>query len=172
MPAAADDRYVHCPVCSAGYDALTWPRRCTPCGSEIYRNPAPVGLVLVPIDDDGVLLVRRDIEPRRGWLSLPGGYLDVGESWQQGAARELWEEAGLVVAPETLVLHDVHSTDDGTHLLVMALAPSFPGSALSSFAPNSEVSELAVLRRSDPPQELAFPLHQRAVGAYLGWRAD
>lgn len=169
MPAAADDRYVHCPVCSAGYELLSWPRRCRPCGSEIYRNPAPVGLVLVPIDDDGVLLVRRDIEPRRGWLSLPGGYLDVGESWEQGAARELREEAGLVVSPAALTLHAVHSTDDGTHLLVMALAPAFPLSALAGFTPNSEVSELTVLRRSDPPQELAFPLHQLAVGAFLDW---
>lgn len=172
MPAAADDRFVHCPVCSEGYHTLAWPRRCEPCGSEIYRNPAPVGLVLVPVDDDGVLLVRRDIEPRRGWLSLPGGYLDVGESWQQGAARELWEEAGLVVAPEALALHQVHSTDDGTHLLVMALAPGVRSDALAGFTPNSEVSELAVLRRADPPQVLAFPLHQRAVATYLGWPLD
>lgn len=42
-----------------------------------------------------VLLVKRSNEPYRGFWALPGGYLEPGESCEQGAARELREETGL-----------------------------------------------------------------------------
>lgn len=172
MAPATDDRFLHCPLCGTRYTpaaAAVWPRACDPCGHQVFRNPAPVGVVVQPIDDDGVLLVRRDIQPQKGWLSLPGGFLDVGETWQQGAARELWEETGVAVEADALSLFGVYSSADGTHLLVMALAPPLPGGRIPAFVANDEVSELVVHRRADGPIELAFPLHTQVLGQHFGW---
>jgi 8-oxo-dGTP diphosphatase len=58
-----------------------------------------VGVGAVVLDSDGrVLLIRRRFEPLAGQWSLPGGTLEIGETLEAGAAREILEETGLSVA--------------------------------------------------------------------------
>jgi ADP-ribose pyrophosphatase YjhB (NUDIX family) len=65
---------------------------CADCGHIAYENPkVVVGSVVVA--DGSVLMCRRAIEPRRGFWTLPAGYLEHGETLAEGAAREAWEEA-------------------------------------------------------------------------------
>jgi len=56
-----------------------------------------VGVGGVIIDKGRALLIRRGSEPLRGEWSIPGGTLELGESLQEGVARELREETGLDV---------------------------------------------------------------------------
>jgi 8-oxo-dGTP diphosphatase len=62
-----------------------------------YPDRPVVGIGGVVIEDGRTLLIRRGTEPLRGHWSIPGGTLEIGESLQQGVARELWEETGLQV---------------------------------------------------------------------------
>jgi 8-oxo-dGTP diphosphatase len=62
-----------------------------------------VGVGAVVIDGTKVLLVRRGQEPLKGEWSLPGGALELGETLQQGVAREVLEETGLIVVPTGIV---------------------------------------------------------------------
>ena len=65
---------------------------CTRCGFVDYQNPKIVtGSVVV--HEHRVLLCRRAIEPRRGFWTLPAGYLELLETVEEGAMREAWEEA-------------------------------------------------------------------------------
>jgi ADP-ribose pyrophosphatase YjhB (NUDIX family) len=130
-----------------------------------YRLPEPVAVLLLPVDD-ALLVVRRGIEPYRGELALPGGFIDVGETWQQAAARELREETAVVVDAERVRLFDVHSAPDGT-LLVFGLAPRTASAALPPVAPTAETMEWLLI---DGPRDLAFSLHTRVVSAYFGRR--
>ena len=66
---------------------------CDACGVVHYRNPRLV-VGALPVWDDKVLLCKRAIEPRRGMWTLPAGFMENGETTQEGAARETWEEAG------------------------------------------------------------------------------
>jgi len=70
---------------------------CGDCGFVNYENPKiVVGAVATWQSADGaeqVLLCRRAINPRRGFWTLPAGFLELGESTEQGARREAWEEA-------------------------------------------------------------------------------
>ena len=52
-----------------------------------------------------LLWVQRDLEPKRGDWAIPGGYLESGETLAEGAARELHEEAGILLPPEQLQLY-------------------------------------------------------------------
>ena len=65
---------------------------CADCGFVAYENPKiVVGSVVA--EGGRVLLCRRAIEPRRGFWTLPAGYMEMGETVEEGAAREAWEEA-------------------------------------------------------------------------------
>lgn len=162
----------HCSHCGQAFAAdQSWPRLCAYCGNMTYRNPLPVAVLVLPVEGAGrrgVLTVRRAIAPRAGQLALPGGFIEVGESWQAAAARELREEANLIIAPESIRPFAVHSAPDGT-LLVFGLAAAIALERLTPFTPTAEASERVVITE---PIELAFPLHTRVVADYLVGGAD
>src|SRR5690242_3203089 len=85
----------HCSYCGERFnETQAWPKRCWKCGNRSYLNPTPVSVVLLPVED-GVLAVRRTILPQQGMLALPGGFVDLKETWQEAGAREVQEETGL-----------------------------------------------------------------------------
>jgi ADP-ribose pyrophosphatase YjhB (NUDIX family) len=69
---------------------------CGSCGFIHYLNPRLVANVL-PESGGRVLLLRRGIEPSYGKWAFPGGYLELGESAEEGAEREALEEVGMDV---------------------------------------------------------------------------
>lgn len=150
--------HTHCPDCGAGLPDEPWPRTCTSCDTTHFLNPHPVAVLLVPTGD-GVLTVRRDIEPKRGELALPGGFIGLQESWQQAATRELREETGIGVDPEAVETFDAISAPDGT-VLIFGVAPPCSPQVLSSFESTDEVSELVVVEQ---PRALAFPIHTEVL---------
>jgi ADP-ribose pyrophosphatase YjhB (NUDIX family) len=159
------DKNACCGFCGARFPAgAPWPRACGACGKLSFRNPLPVALLLVPVDDDGLLLIRRAIPPV-GKLAVPGGYIDYGEDWRTAAARECREETGLIVDPAAVTLYTVESSPE--HLLVFGLAPRIARAALPPFAPSHETSERLVVTAPPPPDETAFPLHARVIDAML-----
>jgi ADP-ribose pyrophosphatase YjhB (NUDIX family) len=70
---------------------------CSNCGFVAYVNPRLV-VSTIPVTDDGrLVLLRRGIEPGKGWWAQPGGFLEVDETVTEAAIRETYEETGLVV---------------------------------------------------------------------------
>jgi ADP-ribose pyrophosphatase YjhB (NUDIX family) len=65
---------------------------CPDCEYVAYENPKVV-VGVVATWEDKLLMCKRAIEPRIGYWTLPAGFLEMGESPQEGAAREAWEEA-------------------------------------------------------------------------------
>ena len=152
----------HCSYCGERFAAgEVWPRECRACGNKSYLNPIPVVVVLVPIGE-GVVVIRRNSEPRKGTLALPGGYLDFGETWQQGARRELREETGIELAGGDPVLYEVMNGLDGT-LIVFGLAAPQPPSALQPFD-SEETQEVLLIKH---PMELGFSMHTLVVARYF-----
>ncbi len=158
--------FSHCSFCGAAFpEDAGWPRTCAACGRTTYRNPIPVAVVLLPVDG-GLLTIRRTIDPGRGKLALPGGFINFGESWQAAGARELQEETGIHIEPGELEVFRVLSAPDGA-LLLFAQAQARDTTALGEFAGSDETSERVVLRG---PEELAFPLHTQVVEEYFAGR--
>lgn len=75
---------------------------CTDCGFIAYENPKIIAGSVVEVDG-GVLLCRRAIEPRSGFWTLPAGYMELGETVEEAARREAWEEARARIAPEGIL---------------------------------------------------------------------
>jgi ADP-ribose pyrophosphatase YjhB (NUDIX family) len=125
-----------------------------------------VAVTLLPVDG-GLLCVRRTIPPGLGELALPGGFLEVGETWQEGCARELREETGIFINPDEVRLFRAYSAAQAGLLLVFGLAERRCGAELPEFLANEEVSEMLVLHHV---QELAFPLHTRVLREFFAER--
>jgi ADP-ribose pyrophosphatase YjhB (NUDIX family) len=81
---------------------------CPDCGFIAYQNPLIVVGSVVTWEDGRILLCRRSIEPRRGFWTLPAGYMEERESTAEGAAREAWEEARARIAVGPLLaIYDI-----------------------------------------------------------------
>jgi ADP-ribose pyrophosphatase YjhB (NUDIX family) len=99
----------YCSRCGAPLATATPPEEnrerlvCANCGFIAYVNPRLV-VTTIPVTDAGeAILLRRGIEPGRGWWAQPGGFLEVDETVHQAAVRETLEETGLLVTPGELV---------------------------------------------------------------------
>ena len=153
----------YCSYCGHPFERnQPWPRYCRHCRNASFLNPLPVAVILVPVGN-GLLLIRRAHEPGRGKLALPGGFIEIGETWQEAAARELREETGLSLSPQEIQPFWVGSDRTG-FLLVFGRGPRLAQSELPAFSPSPEVSERIVMTQ---PVPLAFPLHTRAMRKFF-----
>ncbi|MEU4731797.1 NUDIX domain-containing protein [Streptomyces sp. NPDC023588] len=164
MPAQLKD--AHCSTCGAPYGTTTWPRTCTSCGATAYRNPLPVAVALLPVEDadgTGLVVITRTIEPALGGVALPGGFIDFGEDWREAVVRELREETGITAEARDVTLADALSSPAG-HLLLFGLLPPRPAATLPPPHPTDETTGWHILRT---PTELAFPLHTQAATSWF-----
>jgi 8-oxo-dGTP diphosphatase len=162
-------QHSHCSYCGARWpEGLAWPRTCLQCGETTWSNPLPVAVVLAPVSypdgRTGLVVVRRDIEPFRGELALPGGFIETGESWREAAVRELREETGLHGIAHEVQLFDVHSSYNGRSLLIFGVLPARAADALPASAPTDEATEWLVLTEATP---LCFPTHTQAMADFF-----
>lgn len=154
-----------CSYCGEEFNALTYPLTCEECKNVTYINPCPVNVVCVQVGSYGVLVVRRNHEPGKGKFALPGGFLEVNESWQAGAAREVMEETGVKINAGSIRALDVHTSEQTGHLIVYS-ASNTPIAELPPFVPNEEVTEIAVVRVTDDI-DWAFPRHGEVARLFL-----
>ena len=148
----------YCSYCGRPFEeAAAWPRRCAGCEKISFKNPLPVAIVLLPVGN-GILVGRRGMDPRRGLLALPGGYMELNETWQEAAARELLEETEVAINPYSLTLFDVRT--GANMILIFGLAPGMDSAELPPFTPTEEIVDRVVINQ---PVEMAFPLHTEAL---------
>ena len=93
------DKFKYCPICGSSHfeEQDEKSKRCNECGFEYYMNPSSANVALILNEKEELLVVRREKEPAKGTLDLPGGFADIGETSEQGVIREVKEETGLNV---------------------------------------------------------------------------
>ena len=89
----------YCPVCGSEHFLVNnfKSKKCQDCGFTYYANPCSATAAFIMNDRDEMLVVRRGKEPAKGTLDLPGGFVDMGETVEEGMRREINEETGLEV---------------------------------------------------------------------------
>src|SRR6185437_4650848 len=127
---------------------------CADCGHIAYQNPkVVVGSVVVA--GDAVLLCRRAIEPRQGFWTLPAGYLEHGETLEEGAAREAWEEAQADIVLDGILGVFTISRIGQVQVIFRG---RFAGAGEPSFAAGAESLEVGLFHWARIPwNEMAFP---------------
>ena len=94
----AIEPFRHCPRCGQGLpEPGRNPITCASCDFQWFSNPGcATGAFL--FDPDGrVLFIRRAHDPKKGYLAVPGGFIDPGETAEGALRREIREEVGLEI---------------------------------------------------------------------------
>jgi len=133
---------------------------CPDCGFIAYENPKMVAGSVVSVGDR-IMLCRRAIEPRKGYWTLPAGFLELHETPEEGAKREAWEEARARIAIDALLA--VYSVPRISQVqLIYRATLAEPG-----FEPGPESLEVALFDWAEIPwSELAFPSVKWALDEY------
>jgi ADP-ribose pyrophosphatase YjhB (NUDIX family) len=136
---------------------------CADCGYVAYENPkVVVGSVVVA--DGRVLMCRRAIEPRRGFWTLPAGYMELGETLEEGAAREAQEEAEAAITIEGIL--GVFSIARIGQVQVIFRA-HFSDAGPPAFGVGPESLEVRLFDPEEIPwDEIAFPSVHWALNAW------
>lgn len=91
------DKFRHCPICGSEnfhkHDEKS--KQCADCRFIYYFNPSAATVAFILNAKDELLVCRRGKEPAKGTLDLPGGFIDMYETAEEGIAREVKEETGL-----------------------------------------------------------------------------
>lgn len=162
-----DPGYKFCPKCGGSLSRRRLkdfePERlvCTGCMFVMYLNPKVAAGAVVE-HKGGIVLLRREIDPRAGYWVHPGGFVDRGETLEQAAIRETREEVGLDI--EIVGLLGAFSFEDSEVVVVTYAARAISGEPTVG-------DESLEVRTFDPGripwEQLAFPSTRLALNAYL-----
>ena len=133
---------------------------CDDCGIVHYQNPLIV-VGCVAERNGKVLLCKRSIEPRYGYWTVPGGFMELGETMAGGAARETLEEACATVELSHLFA-SVDVIDAGqVHIF-------FSGKLVSDYGVGEESLEVGLFSEDEIPwDEIAFQSGKFALKKYF-----
>jgi ADP-ribose pyrophosphatase YjhB (NUDIX family) len=159
-PALEDVRF--CPRCGQAAD-VDFPHRitCPHCGYGAYYNPKPVAAAIPETPDGKVVLLKRGFEPGKGKWTFPGGFVDLGESVEQAAAREVIEE--LEIEVELGPVLGVYSRPNDRVILIVFRATT----AMEPRQTPEAVEVYAFAQHEIPWDELAFWSTERALNDHF-----
>jgi ADP-ribose pyrophosphatase YjhB (NUDIX family) len=137
---------------------------CDACGTVHYRNPKIIAGCL-PVWGDQLLLCRRAIDPRKGYWTLPAGFMEEGETLAYAARREALEEANVVV--EIADLYAVFSLPHLSQVYVFYRANMLD----ERFHPGAESLETRLFQEHEIPwEDLSFETVYRSLRHYFADR--
>ena len=92
-------QFIYCPKCGSAHFAVNneKSKKCADCGFVYYFNPSSATVAVILNDKKELLVCRRAKNPAKGTLDLPGGFIDMDETGEEGVAREVLEETGMKV---------------------------------------------------------------------------
>ncbi len=138
---------------------------CGACDIVHYQNPRII-TGCMPVYEDRILLCRRAIHPRKGFWTLPAGFLENGETTQEGALRETLEEAcARVEVDELYALYNLPHISQIYFFYRARLLDL-------DFAAGDESLEVKLFREQEVPwDELAFPVIRYTLEHYYSERS-
>ena len=159
-----------CPRCGApraSENVGQIPLRCGPCGFTFFFNPTVAAAAWVFDTEGRVLLIRREKEPAKGKFGIPGGFLDIGETAEDGLRREVREEVGLEIERVAFLMScpNLYPYREVTYPVVDLV---FTGVAVSpqDAKPLDGVAGIEWEHPADvDPEELAFPSMKVSLAA-------
>jgi ADP-ribose pyrophosphatase YjhB (NUDIX family) len=140
---------------------------CGDCGFQYFHNTASAAALLLE-SEGGLVLARRNENPAKGLLDLPGGFADYGESFESALRREIREEIGLEPG-ELAYFGSFPNTYEFGGVIYFTTDAVFKAPLPEGFTPrfNAEISELVEVRRDSVAfDQLAFDVTRLVLRTY------
>ena len=165
-------RFQFCPQCGSARSASNLranPLRCEACDFHFYFNPTLAAAAFLFDDEGRAIFIRRAKDPGIGKLTVPGGFVDIGETAEEALAREVCEEVGLEIADVRYVcsMTNLYFYKDVTYPVCDLM---FCGRALqpeTAAALDGATAFVWLKLRDVDPEELAFPSVKRGLAILL-----
>ncbi|OGL36553.1 hypothetical protein A3F38_03060 [Candidatus Saccharibacteria bacterium RIFCSPHIGHO2_12_FULL_48_21] len=153
------EAYRYCPRCGAKFNKQPGHLQCPDCGLSYYLNSKPVQSVILKNEKDEYLFVVRSVEPRKGYLDFPGGFVEEGENFEDSSRREIREEIGIDIGGlEYLSTHADEYLYQGINYKVSGITYLGVLPKNVEFKPADDVESCELYRLSDiPMSRLAWP---------------
>lgn len=135
---------------------------CFECGEIQYQNPKIVAGCL-PVWGNRILLCKRAIEPRKGYWTIPAGFLENDETIEEGAMRETWEEALAEVT--NLQLYQIYNVSRVNQIYMLFRAELCDADGFGVGPESLEVN--LVEEKQIPWEEIAFKVIENTLERFL-----
>jgi ADP-ribose pyrophosphatase YjhB (NUDIX family) len=137
---------------------------CAACNRFFYRNPVPAACCFVARGDDELLFTQRAVEPCKGAWTLPGGFIELGETAEEAAIRELHEETNLQAHHvELMGVSTKQSPNAGAVMVLGFLVHDWSGEG--EMRPDTDAMDLRFFRHSERPT-MPFSVHRELLAVY------
>jgi ADP-ribose pyrophosphatase YjhB (NUDIX family) len=135
---------------------------CENCQTIHYQNPRVITGTLPVAPDGRILLCKRNIEPRKDYWTLPGGFMENGETTIEGALRETYEESCVkAINPELLSIISLPNWNQ-VHVFYRVDMPDF------SFQLTPESNDIQLLTEAEIPwEQIAFRTVSKTLKHYF-----
>ena len=165
------DKFRFCPVCGSSrfVENNFKSKRCEACGFTYYANPCSATAAFIRNSRGDLLVAVRGKEPAKGTLDLPGGFVDMDETVEQGMKREIKEETGLDVT-ELRYLFSIPNRYLYSGMVIHTIDMFYEAHVPDDAAPHADDDAAALtwmpLDEIDPAQ-FGLQSISQAVGQYL-----
>ncbi len=141
---------------------------CAKCGYRKHINPTPCNAAILENTKGEILLVKRKVDPKKGYWDLPGGFVDLNENVEESVRRELKEELGISV-PSLKYFDSQHDTYTYDGVIFPTLGLIFSGKiANQRLIPTDDISGLKFFKPQDLPYErIAFEGLKQALRKFI-----
>ncbi len=155
--------YKYCPICSEKlvYNFIDNKNlfQCPKCRWINYLNPLPAVACLVQDKMARVLLIKRNVEPNIGEWALPSGFIEIDETPEQAAIRELEEETGIKGKIQQLIGVYTQSSKIYDAVLTVGYLVKIAGGNLKA---GSDVSDVKFSKIKDI-NKIPFDSHRKMI---------
>ena len=159
-------KLIYCSTCKTknNYSKIEGEIRyhCPSCKAIHYQNPKPTA-TLICIENKKILLVKRAFNPAKGFWSLPGGFMELNETPEQAAQRELKEETNLNGEVIKLLGHCSHFNSVFGDILLLGFLMKINN--WESLKAGDDASEARLFDIDNCP-DLAFECHHKIFSMY------
>ena len=160
-------KLIYCSNCSEknSFEFIEGMQRyhCKKCNTIHYQNPKPTATLICP-KDDSILLVKRAFEPAKGAWGLPGGFMELNETLNDAAIRELKEETNLCGTVIKLLGHCSHFNSVFGDILLLGIEMEI--NDWSTLKVGDDASDADFFNYKEHPP-LAFECHNKILNMYI-----